>query len=456
MRRKIIKDCMCVATMDATGSVLSGCDVEITGNTITRIGKNIETNGAQVISGTGRITLPGFVNTHHHFYQTLTRNLKPVQDAGLFEWLTFHYNIWKNITPEAIYESSRLAIAELLLTGCTTGTDHLYLVPSMYQKKTKEFFGEEVRAAGELGFRFFLGRGSMSRGRSHGGLPPDETVESEKSILKSSEEIISSYHDSSEFSMLSVYLGPCSPFSVTPELMKDSAKLARAKKVLLHTHLGETKDEEVYCLEKHGRRPFELMEELGWVGDDVWYAHGIHFNDAEIKKIGATRTGISHCPTSNMRLGSGIASIPALLDAGARVGLGVDGSASADSSNMLRELKHALLVHRIGTAVNAMPAWRVLRMATKGGAEVLGRKDIGSIEVGKAADIAIFDLNKIDYVGALHDPVAALLFCGTEDRANTVIVNGEIVVRDKKLLRVDEDELIRAATKESQKLIGTL
>jgi cytosine/adenosine deaminase-related metal-dependent hydrolase len=294
----------------------------------------------------------------------------------------------------------------------------------------------------------------MSRGKSDGGLPPDDTVQDEKSILEDSERIIDAFHDESKFSMTRVFLAPCSPFSVTTELMKDAAVLARDKGVHLHTHLCETIDEEEYALKEYGKRPYDLMEELGWVGDDVWYAHGIYFNDDEIKRIGQSRTGVAHCPTSNMRLGSGIARIPDLLKAGARVGLAVDGSASADSSNMLRELKHTMLVHRIGTDVTAMGAYEVLKMATRGGAEILGRDDIGSLEVGKAADIVMFDMNKLDYVGGMHDPLAALLFCGTEDRADTVIVNGEIKVQDKKLVPISEEKLIEEASKEAKSIIS--
>lgn len=454
MKKILIKNCMCLATMDDGERVLKGHDIEIYGNRISRIEAGIDASGKDVIDAGSKLVTPGLVNTHHHFYQTLTRNLKEAQDAKLFDWLKFHYEIWRRLTPEAIYQSSRAACAELLLTGCTTAADHLYVVPRRYQSDTVNYFGQQVRAAKELGMRFHLTRGSMSRGKSKGGLPPDDVVQDEDEILKDSERIIEKFHDPSELAMLRVVLGPCSPFSITLESMRDSAALARKNGVFLHTHLCETKDEEEYSLQVYKMRPLDAMEEVGWAGPDVWYAHGIHFNDNEIARIGKSRTGIAHCPTSNMRLGSGIAKVPALLRAGARVGLAVDGSASADSSNMLRELKNTLLVNRIGTSVDAMPAMTVLRMATKGGASVLGRDEIGSIEVGKGADIVLWDMNKLDYIGALHDPVAALLFCGTCDRADTVIVDGRIVVRDKRLVNIDEEDLIRKASEESQKLIN--
>ena len=454
MKKIVLKNALMIATMDNSNRTLENCDLEISGNTVSKIAPKISFDNAEIIDCTGKLVLPGFINTHHHFYQTFTRNLKAAQNAELFPWLVYHYNIWKKITMEGIYQSSRLAMSELLLTGCTTAADHLYLVPKKYQKNCVEYFGQQVRAAKEVGIRFHLARGSMSLGVSQGGLPPDDVVQDEASILKSSEEIIDKYHDDSKFSMLRVFLAPCSPFSVTSALMKESAKLAREKKVFLHTHLCETKDEEIFALKKYGKRPFELMEDFQWVGSDVWYAHGIYFNEREITEIGRTKTGIAHCPTSNMRLGSGIAEIPKLLEVGARVGLGVDGSASADSSNMLRELKHSLLVHRIGTGVSSMPAYQVFKMATQGGAEILGRTDTGSLELGKAADIAIFDMNKLDYVGALHDPLAALLFCGTQDRADIVIVNGKIVVKDKKLVNIDEKEIIKEASEEAKKLLS--
>lgn len=453
MKRIIIKNSMCIATVDAQERVLAGYDIEIEGNRIKRIEKNIDAAGAEAIDATGMLVTPGFVNTHHHFYQTLTRNLKPAQDAKLFDWLVFHYGIWGRITLDAIYESTRAACAELLLTGCTTAADHLYLVPKRYQNDTVEFFGQQVRAAKELGMRFHMSRGSMSRGKSKGGLPPDDVVQDEDAILKDSEIIIDKFHDASDFSMTRVVLAPCSPFSITKELMRDSVILARKKGVFLHTHLCETADEEEFALKVYGKRPYELMEEIGWTGPDVWYAHGIFFSDAEISRLGKTRTGVAHCPTSNMRLGSGIAHVPALLKAGARVGLGVDGSASADSSNMLRELKSTLLVHRIGTAVDTMPAATVLRLATRGGAEVLGRRDIGSIEPGRAADIALWDMQRLDYAGALSDPVAALIFCGTCDRAHTVIANGRVVVKDHQLISADERDIFERANAESKRLV---
>jgi len=453
MRKILIRNCMRIHTMDGLERILDGYDIEIDGKEISKVEKEINPDGHEVIDASNMLALPGFVNTHHHFYQVLTRNLKPAQNAKLFDWLVYHYGIWGNLTPNAIYQSALAATAELLLTGCTTTADHLYLVPKRFQSNSTDFFEREISAAKETGIRFHMSRGSMSRGKSKGGLPPDDVVQDEDSILKDCEVAIDKFHDDSRFAMTRVFLAPCSPFSITLELMRDSAILARERSVLLHTHLCETKDEETYSLEKYGKRPLELMEETGWIGNDVWYAHGIYFNDDEIRRLGETRTGITHCPTSNLRLGSGIAKVPSLLEADVRVGLGVDGSASADSSNMLRELKNTLLIHRIGTGVDSMTAEAVLMMATKGGASLLGRDDIGSIEAGKAADIVLWDMKSLAYAGALHDPLAALLFCGIDDHAHTVIVNGKIVVKEKHLLSMDENKIAANTNEESKKLI---
>ncbi len=446
----LLKNCLAVATVNDSDEVICDADILIEGNQISAVGKNISENADEIINCENKVALPGFVNTHHHLYQMLTRNLPAGQNAKLFDWLVYHYEIWRGITPEAIQISATCALAELLLTGCTTAADHLYLFP---ENAGGELIDAEIQAAKDLGIRFHPTRGSMSRGKSNGGLPPDDVVQTEDEILKDSIRVIDKFHDSNKFSMCRVSLAPCSPFSVTTELMRDTAKLAREKNVQLHTHLCETIDEENYCLELYNKRPLEYMESVNWLGDDVWFAHGIYFNDDEIKILGETKTGIAHCPSSNLRLGSGIAPIRKLLNAGASVGLAVDGSASNDSSNMFQELQRCMLVHRIKSGVDSMPAKDVLRIATRGGADVLGRNDIGTIESGKAADIVLFDLNSLAYAGAMSDTVAALLFCGYDHRAWLTMVNGKIVVRNKKLVGIDELELKRKADITAKKLL---
>ncbi len=446
----LFKNCLAVAIVNNADEVIRDADIFVENNQISAVGKNLTVQADEIINCENKIALPGFVNTHHHLFQMLTRNLPSAQDAKLFDWLVYHYEIWRNITPEAVHISATCALSELLLTGCTTAADHLYLFP---ENVSGELIDAEIHAAKEVGMRFHPTRGSMSRGKSAGGLPPDDVVQSEDQIIKDSIRVIDKFHNPEDFSMCRVSLAPCSPFSVTSELMRDTAKLAREKKVQIHTHLCETIDEENYCIEIYEKRPLEYMESLDWLGDDVWFAHGIYFNDDEIKKLGETKTGIAHCPSSNLRLGSGIAPVRKLLNAGARVGLAVDGSASNDSSNMLQEVQRCMLVHRIKSGVDSMPAKDALRIATRGGAEVLGRNDIGSIEPGKAADIVLFDLNSLAYAGAMSDPVAALLFCGYDHRAWLTMVNGRIVVRDKQLVGIDQFELKRKADKIAKGLI---
>jgi len=450
MSRVLIQNALAVATQDARLGEIQGGDVLVNGSTIAEVGIGLKAAADEIIDASGRVVVPGFVNTHHHLYQVLTRNLKEVQDAKLFDWLTCLYDVWRHITPEDLYAAAQAGLAELLLTGCTTSADHHYLCPACAEG---DLFQAEVEAAREAGIRLHLTRGSMCLGKSAGGLPPDEVVQDEEHILKDSERVIARHHDPSPGSLCRVALAPCSPFSVTPGLMRDTAVLARKHKVRLHTHLAETKDEEEFCLQKFGKRPLAHMQELGWMGPDVWFAHCVHLNDDEIGQMAGAGTCVAHCPVSNLRLGSGIAPVPKMLDAGVLVGLAVDGSASNDSSNMLRELQTALLVHRVGTGVGAMPARRVLEMATVGGAGVLGRDDIGVIAPGKAADLAVFDLRGLEYAGATHDPVSALLFCGMDARAELVMVNGEVVVRDKHLVRLDEHEVAEKARKASSGLL---
>ncbi|HWR12324.1 MAG TPA: 8-oxoguanine deaminase [Rectinemataceae bacterium] len=446
----LLRNCFRVLAADAE---LSGVDILVDKNRITRIGTNVVAPaGADVVDASRHVVLPGLVNTHHHFYQTLTRNLPAVQNAKLFDWLLYLYEIWKHLDPEAVYWSSMLAMAELAKTGCTLTTDHHYLYP--------EGFGDDIpalqfKAAADLGLRFAPTRGSMSRSKKDGGLPPDSTVQDEDEILAHSEATIRRFHDPAPDSMRKVALAPCSPFSVSEDLMRRSAELARKFGARLHTHLAETSDEEAYCVQMYGRRPLKLMEDCGFVGPDVWFAHGIFFNDEELDLLAKTKTGIAHCPSSNMRLGSGICRVREMIDRGIPVGLAVDGSASNDSSDMLGETRQALLLQRVRYGSAGITAREVLNIATKGGANLLGYEEAGVIREGALADLALFDVMKLEYVGALSDPVAALLFSGYNHGVDHLIVNGRFVVRGGRLRGADE-ELIRVnADKAARRLYAS-
>ncbi len=395
----------------------------------------------ETIDASGMIVLPGLVCTHHHFFQTLTRNIPAAQNAELFDWLVVHYPIWTRLDAEAIRTSTAVAIAELMLSGCTTAADHCYLWPNGAR------IDDEIAVARELGFRLHASRGSMSIGRSRGGLPPDEAVEDESAIIADCERAVDRYHDEDRFAMTRVVLAPCSPFSVSPELMRESAALARRKRVMLHTHLCETADEERYCLERYQQRPVAFAESLGWSGEDVWFAHAIHMRREEIEHLGAARTGVAHCPTSNMRLGSGVSPIRSQIASGMRVGLGVDGSASNDGSHMLDEARHALLLQRAARAVipdqgPMLGAREALRLATRGGAAVLGRDDVGALAPNMAADFIGVRLDTLETAGGgVHDPLAALLFCRIP-RVDLTIIAGAVKVRDGKLVALDVPSLV--------------
>ena len=379
---------------------------------------------SRVIDASDKVVLPGLINTHHHLYQTLTRALAP--NAGLFDWLKTLYPIWARMDGEAVYVSALVGMAELILSGCTTSSDHPYLFPNGAQ------LDDEIRAAQEIGLRFHAARGSMSLGESAGGLPPDSVVETEPAILRDCQRVIEQFHDPARYAMLRVVVAPCSPFSVTPDLMRESARLARAYGVTLHTHLAETRDEEDFCLAQFGARPGAYAEQLEWVGSDVWWAHSIHVNPAEIALMARTQTGAAHCPCSNMRLASGIAPVRAMLDEGVPVGLGVDGSASNDGSHMLNEARQALLLQRVLGTAQALTGEEALWLATRGGASVLRRDDVGQLAPGMAADVVAFDLTRPGYAGAQHDPQAALLFCAPQP-VDLSIINGRIVVEDGEL-----------------------
>jgi len=415
------------------------------------------------------VLFPGLVNTHHHFYQTLTRAVPAAQDANLFNWLKTLYPIWARLTPEDIFISTSTALAELALSGCTTAADHLYLFPNGSK------LDDEIAAALAVGLRLQAARGSMSLGESKGGLPPDSVVEGEDSILKDSQRLIETYHDAKPGAMVQIVLAPCSPFSVTGDLMKQSAKLAREYGVHLHTHLAETEDEEQFCLQKFGHRPVGYMQAVDWVGSDVWFAHAVWVNDEEIQVFAKHNCGVAHCPTSNMRLASGIAPIKEYRKAGVNVGLGVDGSASNDGSHLLAEVRQAMLLSRVKegtTGFSASPppppvigrgaggegerklmtAREALRLGTRGGAAVLGRKDIGSLEPGKCADFFAVNLNRLDYAGAGHDPVSAVVFCQPV-RVDYTVVGGKFIVKEGQLVTVDERQLVEKHNKASKRLL---
>jgi cytosine/adenosine deaminase-related metal-dependent hydrolase len=393
----------------------------------------------------GMIVLPGLVNCHHHLYQTLTRAVPAAQDATLFRWLKTLYPIWAGLTSEAIYTSALVGLSELVLSGCTTAGDHLYIYPNDVR------IDDEIRAAVQLGVRFQPCRGAMSLGESQGGLPPDRVVEDEDDILRDMRRAIEAYHDPSPGAMLRITVAPCSPFSVTPDLMRESAALARSYGVQLHTHLAETRDEETFCLREFGRRPVAYAEELGWLGDDVWHAHCVHLNEDEVRLFAQTGTGVAHCPSSNMRLASGIAPVRAYLDQSVRVGLAVDGSASNDSSHMLAEARMALLLQRVSGHPAGLSAEEALWMATVGGAQVLGRDDIGCLAPGKAADLIGLRLDKLDYAGALHDPLAATVFCAPQ-RVDLSVINGRVIVEQGHLTTVDLGPVVERHNRIAQEL----
>jgi 8-oxoguanine deaminase len=459
MATLLVQHALVLATFDSQRREIPDGGLFVRDNVLEQVGatSDLPHTADRVINARDMVILPGLVNTHHHLYQTLTRAVPAAQNAILFDWLKTLYPIWANLTPDAVYTSALVGLAELMLSGCTTAADHLYLVPN------GSSHDDEIRAAQELGIRFHPTRGSMSLGESQGGLPPDRVTQDEETILRDSRRVIETFHDPKPYSMCRVGLAPCSPFSVTPELMVESARLARAYNVRLHTHLAETMDEEQFCLERFGKRPVEYAESLEWLGDDVWFAHSVWVNDAEIEKYARTRTGIAHCPSSNMLLGSGIAPIRKMVNAGVNVGLGVDGSASNDASHMLHEPRQAMLLARVGQTLTpspspngrggqcAMTAREALELATRGGASVLGRDDIGSLEAGKAADFIGINLNRLQYAGS-HDPVAAILFCNT-DRVDLSVINGRVVVQDGNLLTLDLPPVVERHNQIARKMM---
>lgn len=407
----------------------------------------------EVVDATGMVVLPGLVCTHHHFFQTLTRNIPAAQNAELFDWLVVHYPIWARLDAEAMRTSTAVAIAELMLSGCTTAADHAYMWPNGAR------IDDQIAVAREMGFRFHASRGSMSIGRSRGGLPPESLVEDEDAILADCTRAADAYHDPSRFAMTRIALAPCSPFSVSPQLMRESAAVARKRGLMLHTHLCETVDEQRYCLEHFGKRPVEFAESLGWSGEDVWFAHGVHMSAEEIARLGSARTGVAHCPTSNMRLGSGIAPLRAQIGSGMRVGLGVDGSASNDGSSMLDEARHAMLLQRTARALlpaqgEMLSAREALRLATRGGASVLGRDDIGTLAPDMAADFIGVRVDTLETAGgAVHDALASLLFCRIP-QVDLNVIAGTVKVRNGHLVGVDVTALTEQQNAIARGVVG--
>ena len=446
-RTLLIRNARCVATLDDARREIADASVFVRGGLIESVGPAdaLPQTADEVIDARGHLVTPGLVNTHHHMYQSLTRALPGVQDAELFSWLRGLYPVWAGLTPEMAKVSAQLAMAELLMSGCTTSSDHLYLYPNGVR------LDDSIEAAAAIGMRFTATRGSMSVGQSQGGLPPDAVVEREDAILKDTQRVIETWHDASHGAMVQVGVAPCSPFSVSRDLMRESAALARAFKVRLHTHLAENDHDIAYSREKFNCTPAQYAQDLGWLGHDVWHAHCVKLDDEGISLFAATRTGVAHCPCSNMRLASGIAPVRRMLNAGVPVGLGVDGSASNDGAHMVNEARQALLLARVGRSLDPfgcddgpaeMTARDALALATRGGAQVLGRDDVGYLAPGMCADLALFDLRTLGFAGgAVHDPVAALLLCSSPQAAYTV-VNGRVVVREGQLATLELGPLV--------------
>jgi cytosine/adenosine deaminase-related metal-dependent hydrolase len=463
MKRTLIHDADVVVTMNHQRDELARASVLVEGNVIVKVdtANKMDAWIAQdaayrqpdrTINATGCVVTPGLVNCHHHLYQTLTRTIGTGQGKVLFDWLKMLYPVWAEMDAEAIHVSTQIGLAELLLSGATTVADHLYLFPNGTR------LDDEIAAAQEMGVRFHPTRGSMSLGESKGGLPPDRVVEDEAAILEDSQRVIETFHDAGAYSMLRIGLAPCSPFSVTGDLMRESARLARTyQRVGLHTHLAETLDEDRFCLEKFGKRPLDYAESVEWMGDDVWFAHMVHPSDADIDQLAHHCSGVCHCATSNMILASGIAPVRRMLDRGVRVGLGVDGSASNDGNHMLGEARQAMLLQRVGwpgfeSRADRFSAREALELATLGGARVLQRDDIGSLEAGKAADLVAFRVDDLGHAGALGDPVAALMTCAPA-QAWLSMINGRIVVENHALIGVDLPTLIKRHNQASRGML---
>ncbi|KQV61677.1 MULTISPECIES: 8-oxoguanine deaminase [unclassified Duganella] len=428
----LIKNARVVVTMDEQRREIDNGAIFVRDNVIEQVGPTAELpqSADEVIDAAGHVVMPGLVNTHHHMYQSLTRVIPTAQNGELFNWLTNLYPIWANLDAEMVHVSTLTAMSELILSGCTTSSDHLYIYPNDCR------LDDSIEAASKIGMRFHAARGSMSVGQSKGGLPPDCVVEDEKAILRDTQRLIETYHDAERHAMQRIVVAPCSPFSVSRDLMKEAAALARSHGVSLHTHLAENVNDIAYSREKFNMTPAEYAEDCDWVGHDVWHAHCVQLDEDGVYMFARTGTGVAHCPCSNMRLASGIAPVRKMVDAGVPVGLGVDGSASNDGAHMLGEVRQAMLLQRVGFGPDAMTARQALELATLGGAKVLNRDDIGALKPGMSADIVTFKLDQIGFAGALHDPVAALVFC-TPANVSYSIINGKVVVKDSILQTID-------------------
>ena len=437
----LLKNIRFLISCDDKDHVYENADLLVKDERIESIGRNLSVHADEVFDATHFLCYPGLINTHHHLYQQFSRNLPQVQNMELFDWLKTLYEVWKNLDYDTVRYSSMTGMAELMKNGCTTCFDHHYVFPH----GCGDLLEAQFRAADALGIRFAASRGSMDLSQKDGGLPPDSVVQTVDEILQDSDEAISKWHDPSYGSMHTVALAPCSPFSVSETLLRESACLARDRKVRLHTHLCETKDEEEYTLSRYGLRPLAYMETLGWVGPDVWFAHGIHFNDEEIRLLAQTGTGVAHCPVSNMKLSSGIARVPEMLSAGVHIGLAVDGSASQDGSDLLEEIRICYLLHRLKYSNAAPTGYDILKMATRGSAGLLGREDIGQLKEGKCADLFLIDARKTELVGALEDPKNVFGTVGLRQPVDYTMVNGQFTVRNGRLAGVDENRLAEEA-----------
>ncbi len=449
MSSLLIQNASAIVTCDSRDAVLENAGILIRNGLIAYMGPEAQ-EADEVLDASGCVVYPGLINTHHHLYQAFSRNLPQVQNLELFDWLRALYEIWKNLNAETVYHSSVTAMGELLKTGCTTVFDHHYVFP----QNAGDLLEAQFAAAQDLGVRMYASRGSMDLSKKDGGLPPDSVVQTVDEILRDCRAAVEKYHDPSFNSMRMVALAPCSPFSVSAELLRQSALLARSLGVRLHTHLCETKDEERYVLERCGKRPLAYMADLGWIGPDVWYAHGIHFNDEELKLLADTGTGVAHCPISNMKLASGVCRIPEMLELGVPVGLAVDGSASNDGSNLLEELRAAYLLHRLHSSKRAPSGCDLLKIATRGSAKVLGREDIGSLEAGKAGDLFMIRRDRLELVGADLDVKSMLGTVGFKGSVDYTVVNGRVVVRDGRLTGVDEEKAVREARAAARRYLG--
>lgn len=443
MSTLMIRNISALVTCNDADELLRNVDLYCEDGVIRAIGKQLAQKADREIDGTHLFCYPGLINTHHHLYQQFSRNLPQVQNMELFDWLKTLYEIWKNLDQTVIRYSGLTGMGELMKNGCTTCFDHHYVFPA----GTGDLIGAQMATADELGMRMVSSRGSMDLSVKDGGLPPDSVVQTVDEIMRDSAYLIEKYHDPSFGSMHQIVLAPCSPFSVSAELLRQSAILARQYGVRLHTHLCETKDEENYTLSRYNMRPLEYMDSLGWIGDDVWYAHGIHFTTEELDVLAKTGTGVAHCPVSNMKLSSGIARIPEMLERGVKVGLAVDGSASQDGSNLLEEIRICFLLHRLNSSAKAPSGYDVLKMATRGSASLLGRTDIGSIEVGKCADFFLVDSRRLELVGATYDPKNVFGTVGLRGAVDYTVVNGKVTVDQGQLVNIDEPVIAEEARK---------